>query len=185
MKETYYANWNSVLMFVLAAALLLIYGYNKYGLSHSILIGALGEVCCTLWLVWERYTTYVSIQDKRWVINSKQQLFPDVHIDITSILYIARMHHFAFRSWGGRMVMFFRDETGRVRQTTLPESLYSWDNLQNILRRLTSIKPAIEIDSQYRLLMSKRDPLDANLSQQLPRTVKEIEAYVASKYGPP
>lgn len=83
------------------------------------------------------------------------------------------------------MVLFFRDETGRVRQTALPESLYSWDSLQNILKRLSSINPAIEIDSQYRLLMSKRDPLDANLSQQLPRTVKEIEAYVASKYGPP
>jgi hypothetical protein len=185
MKEKYYPNWNSAFLFLVGAAILLIFGYEKYGLSRGVLIGGLGEIACTLWLVWERWTTYVAIEDNRWMINGEQRLFPDIKVDIASILYIARVPHFIFRLWGGRMVIFFREATGKVRQTGVPETLYSWNNLQAILKKLMSIKPSIELDPQYQLLISKKDPLDADLSQQLPRSVKEVESYVASKYGPP
>jgi hypothetical protein len=82
------------------------------------------------------------------------------------------------------MVIFFRDDTGKVRQTGIPETLYSWDNLAAIVKKLVSIKPAIEVDPQYQRLISKK-ALDADLSSELPRSLKEIEAHVASKYGSP
>ena len=185
MKERFYSNWTSTLLFLAGWAILLVFGYEKYGFSLGVQVGSLIEVGCTLWLVWDRYTTYIEVEDNRWLINAEQQLFPDIKIDIASILYIARVPHFIFRSWGGRLVIFFRDDSGRVRQTGIPETMYTWDNLAAIVKRLVAIKPTIELDPPYQRLISKKDPLDADLSSELPRSIKEIEVYVASKYGPP
>src|SRR5215831_2257721 len=185
MKETYHSNWSSVLLFLGGAAILLIFGYQKYGLSRGVLIGGLAEIACALWLVWERYTTYIEIDQERWLVNAEQRLYPDTKIDIASILYIARVPHFIFRSWGGRMVLFLRAHDNKIRQIGIPETLYSWYTLQAILKKLVSIKPTIDVDAQYKLLMSARDPRDADLSGEAPRPAREIEAYVASKYGPP
>jgi len=161
------------------------YGYSERGFDRGIQIGTLIAVGYLLWLVRERYATYVGVEENRWLINGGQRSFVDDKIDILLIVFVARAPHFIFRSWGGRMVIFFRDDSGRVRQTALPEALYTWHSLQAILKRLVGIKLTIELDAQYQLLISKKEPLDADLSQQLPRSLKEIEAYVASKYGPP
>jgi len=186
MKETYYSNWNSVLLFLGGAAILLIFGYGKYGLSRGVLIGGLGEVGCALWIIWERYTTYIAVEDNRWLINSEQRFFPDTKIDIASILYIARAPHFIHRSWGGRMVMYFRDDKGKVRATYVPETLYKQDTLRAILQKLISIKHNIELDPEYRDFVDKHDPnAPVQLKDTSPRrSIKEIEAYVASTYGP-
>ena len=167
--------------------MLVAFGYSKYGLSKAVLFGGIGEIGCVLWLVWERWITYVAIEGSRLLVNSEQKLIPaPFEVDVASILYVARFPHFIFRSWGGRMVIFFKDEHGEVRQTAFPETLYSWETLKAILKKLTSIKPTIEIDPQYMSLLNARDnSIEEDLSQQLPRPVHEIEAYVAQKYGLP
>jgi hypothetical protein len=144
------------------------FGYSKFGFSRNLQIGLLGAAGYTLWLVWERYTTYVEIQDKRWLINAEQRLFPEIKIDIASVLYIARAPH-----------------AGKIRQTSLPETLYSWATLSEIVKKLVSLKPTIELDPQYWRLISEKDSRGTDLSDKLPRSVEDIEAYVASHYGPP
>jgi len=160
-------------------------GCKQLAVSRNIQIGLLGAAGYTLWLVWERYITYLEIQDKQWLINAEQRLFPDIKIDIASILYVARAPHFIFRSWGGRMVIFFLDDAGKIRPTSLPETLYTWATLSAIIKKLASLKPTIELDPQYRRLTSEKDPRNTDLSGELPRSVEDIEAFVASRYGPP
>ena len=187
MNDTYYSNWSSLLLFLLGAFVILVVGYSKYGFSQGVLIGGLGEIGCALWLAWERYTTYIQIQDRRWLINAEQRLFPDIKIDIGSMLYIARVPHFIFRSWGGRMVIFFRAEGREIRQTGIPETLYTQEALKAILEKIISIKPTIELDPEYREFLKQYDtgsPIEIK-SEAPRRSVSEIEAYVTSRYGPP
>jgi hypothetical protein len=187
MRETFRSNWNSVLLGIVGWASILTLGYSKFGFAFNVKIGLLGAVGYILWLVWERYTTYIAIEDNRWLVNSEQKLIPaPLKVDIASIVYIARFPHFVFRSWGGRTMIFFRDESREIKQTAFPETFYSWENLKAILKKLISIKPTIELDPQYASLLNARDnSIEEDLSQQLPRRVGEIEAYVAEKYGSP
>ena len=174
MKERFYSNWVSVLLAIGSWIFIFAIAYAKFGFSKNVQIGSLMAIACTLWLIWERYTTYIEVEDNRWLINAEQRLFPDIKIDIASILYIARVPHFIFRSWGGRLVIFFRDDSGRVRQTGIPETMYTWDSLAAIVKRLAAIKPTIELDLPYQRLILKKDPFDADLSSELPRSIKEM-----------
>src|SRR5216683_4717052 len=176
----YQSNWTSVLLSIIGWTVVFAIGYSKFGFSRNIQIGLLGAAGCTLWLIWERYTTYLEIQDRRWLINAEQRLFPDIKIDIGSMLYIARVPHFIFRSWGGRMVIFFRAEGREIRQTGIPETLYTQEALKAILEKIISIKPTIELDPEYREFLKQYDtgsPIEIK-SEAPHRSVAEIEAYV-------
>jgi hypothetical protein len=186
MKEIFYSNWNSVLLSIVGWVIILAVSYSKFGFSRYLQIGLIGAVAYTLWLVWKRYTTYIAIENNRWMINAEQRLFPRIKLDIASLLYIARAPHFSFRSWGGRMVMYFRDDQGKVRATYIPETVYKQNTLKAILQKLVSIKHNVELDTEYRAFVDKYDPDAAvQLKDTAPRrSMKEIEAYVAARYGP-
>lgn len=187
MREKFSSNWNFVLLSIIGWAAILALGYSKFGFAHNVQIGLLGAIGYVLWLVRDRYIVYVAVDDNRWLINSEERLIhSEFKLDIASILYIARFPHFIFRSWGGRMMIFFRDNDGEIKQIGVPEVSYSWETLKAILKKVSSIKPTIELDPQYVSLLNARDnSVEEDLSHQFPRPASEIEAYVAEKYGPP
>ena len=85
------------------------------------------------------------------------------------------------------MVIFFRAEGKEIRQTGIPETLYAQETLKEILEKLISIKPTIELDLEYRDFLKQYDsgsPIEIK-SEVTRRSVSEIEAYVTSRYGPP
>jgi hypothetical protein len=187
MREVFRSNWTTVLLSLVGWLAALAVGYSKFGFAHNVQIGLVGALGYMLWLVRDRYIVYVATEDNRWLISSDERIIPsEFKLDVASILYIARFPHFIVRSWGGRMVIFFRDHDGAIKQIGIPESSYTWETLKAILKKLTSIKSTIEVDPQYKSLLNARDnSIEEDLSQQLPRSANEIEAYVAEKYGPP
>jgi hypothetical protein len=186
MRQVFRSNWNTVFLGIAGWAVILAVGYSKFGFAQNIIIGLVGVIASVLWLMRDRHIIYLAIEDNRWLINSEEKLVPsEFKLDIASILYIARFPHFIFHSWGGRMVIFFRDNDGQIKQIGIPEVSYSWDCLRALIKKLIAIKPAIEIDPQYKLLISNKEISSAELSQQLPRSVEEIDAYIAKKYGSP
>jgi hypothetical protein len=85
------------------------------------------------------------------------------------------------------MVIFFRADGKEIRQTGIPETLYTQEALKGILEKLILIKPTIELDPEYREFMKQSDtgsPIEIK-SEAPRRSVSEIEAYVTSRYGPP
>jgi hypothetical protein len=159
-------------------------GIQKFGLNKKIQIAIVIAILYLLWLIWERYSTYVGILHERWLINSKPQIIPTDKSDIYSILFVGRVPDFIFRSWGARAVFFLRGDNGEIRQTYIAEDEYTEEALYKIFTTLLSINPHIELDDQYAAFMAaSKDNNVASIKSEVPkRSVTEVEAYVRAKY---
>jgi hypothetical protein len=107
MKQTFHSNWTTILLTTGGWVTAFWYGYSKYGLTQHIKLGVLMKVAFEVWMAWELFGTYLKIEDDRWLTNSSAGSESTYQIDLGSVLYIARMPHFIFRSWGGRTVSVF------------------------------------------------------------------------------
>jgi len=93
------------------------------------------------------------------------------------------MPQFVFRSWGGQVVIYFKD--GSLVQTSFLERLYNVETIREVLKELIHLNPEIELDEQYRALVEEKDPNEFTnlLLHVTPRSVHELESYVVGKFG--
>ena len=85
------------------------------------------------------------------------------------------------------MMIFFNGDNGKVVQTSVIELSYTHETLREILKMMVRDNPHIELDDEYAAFVAKYDPNSITQLKSTPplRTMKEIETYVASKYGRP
>jgi hypothetical protein len=186
VRTTYYSSWFFLALTGGSVLLSALYGVKSRGVDHGVIMGALFCTAVLLMMAWDRFTTYVTIENNRWLINSGSNLWgrKTDKIDISSIVYIARGAAFIFRSWGGQAIIYYRVTPHAFKATAFSESVYGEQTLTDILNAVVKIKPSIELDTQYKTLLSN-DESTTWWKTDHPRSPREIDAYVASKYGPP
>ena len=173
MEKKYYSNWNRVILAVVVSLIALFYG-NARNWDEPAQIGLVLLVLCLLWTLSDHYTTYVKFKDGVLTNSGKKIFWPD-HVKISSIRYVARMPQFVFRSWGGQVVIYFKD--GKLVQTSFLERLYSVETIREILKEVIRLNPEVELDKQYHALVEEKDPNKfSNLLMHVtPRSVQEVE----------
>src|SRR5262249_18465372 len=144
MKKNFGSNWFELSFTISVVIIVLAYGYHLRGLDRPLEIASVLAIIFTLLVLRNKYVTHVSIEDRRWITNSGAS--GKHKIDAASIVYIARAPQYVFRSWGARMIIFYREEARAIRATWLNESQYTQETLRALLAELVSMKPNIEID---------------------------------------
>jgi hypothetical protein len=185
VRTTYYSSWFFLALTGGTVLLAALYGVKSRGVDHGIIMGAIFCTAVLLMMARDRFTTYVTIENNRWLINASSTLFgrKTDKIDISSIVYIARGAAFKFRSWGGQAIIYYRVTPNALKATAFNESVYGEQTLTDILNAVMKIKPSIELDTQYKILL-KNDESTTWWKADPPRSPSEVGAYVASKYGP-
>jgi hypothetical protein len=186
VKITYYSSWFFLALTGGSVLLSALYGIKSRGVDNGIVMGAIVCTAVLLMMAWDRFATHVTIENNRWLINSGSNLWgrKTDKIDISSIVYIARGAAFIFRSWGGQAIIYYRVTPRALKATAFSESLYGEQTLTDILNAVMKIKPSIELDPQYKSLL-KDDESTAWWKSEPPRSPRDVDAYVASRYGPP
>lgn len=122
-------------------------------------------------------STYLEIQDNRWLINSGYRTFGKDKIDIFDIKYIYRFPQFILKWYGSRMVFYIKTPDGKLRQSSQREINFSEDKLIQFLKRIKQLNPNIELDAEYEKIlngeMEKNNPSE--------NTVASIEGRLKEK----
>jgi hypothetical protein len=128
--------------------------------------------------------TYLEIQDQRTLRNSGYRDIGYDNFDILNIKYIYRASAFIWRSGGSLMLIYIRDEDGRLKLSKVREVNYPNDTLKRFLRRITQLNPSIELDQEYsNFLSGKYDDEDRSFGRWVKssNSIADIEARLHTK----
>jgi hypothetical protein len=150
---------------------------RQYGLNLDTLeIVALATVLF-LFVCYLKWTTYLEIQDCRWLINSGFREFGTDKIDIFDVKYIYRYPNFILKWYGSRMVFYIKAVDGKLQRSSVREVNFSNDTLRRFLKRVKQIKPSIELDPEYDLFLEEK----LYLEDTSDNTVASVEARLKEK----
>jgi hypothetical protein len=150
---------------------------RPYGLNLDTLeIVALASVLF-LFVCYLKWTTYLEIQDGRWLINSGFRNFRTDKIDIFDVKYIYRYPNFILKWYGSRMVFYIKTADGKLHRSSVREVNFSNDIMRAFLKRIKQLNPSIELDQEYELFLQEK----LYLEDTSDNTVESVEARLKEK----
>lgn len=98
--------------------------------------------------------TYIAILNGREMVNSGQREFFKDRFDIYNVKHIERVSAFSWRHWGSNMMIYLDNGDGVLRHSFIREANYSEESLKAILRIFLEVNPSIDLNEQYKELLS-------------------------------
>lgn len=151
----YYSNWSELRRAIIVWCAVILLSWWGAGIDKYWLIGVGAAVAYICFVIWERYHRYIEITDNRYLRNAGTTDFwqKDPVVDIFSIKYIGRTYNPISPYWSRKIIIFAIMPEGRIMHTNIGETQYDEEILRDLINKLKSLNPNIQLDPAYQQLL--------------------------------
>lgn len=186
MYKKFESSWSMVIFSATALFSVIVIGLFGRGANDPQgLLFALGcFMVVILLLVVHRFRTYVVVLEDKFIFNYGHRTFGHDKVDIKSVKYIARIKAFSWKTWGSLLIIYYLED-GQLRSTFIKEDNYSESSLQNLLKAIKEINPAIELDAQYSAFLKREPSFNDFKVTPADRAAPEVEDEMKRRFSLP